>query len=129
MDRKQAYQLIKLYVDGWKQHDVDKVLATLTTECVIIESYGASYYGKEHVKKWMDHWFVAQNSVNRWEVVSFSYENETATFEWDFECTVDNKIHEFFGISLVKFNEEKISQIHEYRMTGDPYIWEEKEVI
>lgn len=126
MDKKQAYQLIKMYVDGWKGHEVDKVLTTLTKECVIIESHGASYYGTEHVAKWMNHWFGEKNIVNRWEVVSFSYENQTATFEWDFECTVHNKIHEFFGISLVKFNEEKISHIHEYRMTGDPYPWEEK---
>ena len=87
MDRQQAYKLIELYVEGWKDNDIDKILTTLNDDCIIIESHGPSFY----------------------------YDSDVAIFEWNFECVVNNENYKLSGVSVVEFKGDKISEIREYR--------------
>ncbi|MBI1984605.1 MAG: nuclear transport factor 2 family protein [Candidatus Wildermuthbacteria bacterium] len=119
MNVELAKQLIQKYVDGWKENDIEKIIAPLSDECVIIESHGPTYQGIKQVKKWFEYWVQEKGRVIRWEITSFYFlgEENTAFFEWDFTCNAAGKGHELLGISLVKFSGGKISFLHEYRMT------------
>jgi ketosteroid isomerase-like protein len=50
---------LRAYIDGWRRHDVAAVLDTLTSDCVVIESYGPVYRGRERVEQCMHAWFGA----------------------------------------------------------------------
>lgn len=125
MEQK-AQKLFQQYVDGWKENNIEKIVSSLDNDCVIIESHGPTYRGVQQVRRWFDDWIKEKGKVLRWDInSSYLVEKEnTAFFEWDFACNVAGKEHKLFGISIVKFSEGKISFLHEYRMTRDPYDWD-----
>lgn len=124
MEREQARQLVQQYVQGWKENNPALILSTLAPDCLIIESHGPTYRGIDHVKQWVDVWFSHGGIVNQWDITSFHFGDLTATFEWNFDCTVEGERYAFAGASVVHFNDERITSIREYRMTDPPYDWE-----
>lgn len=108
-------ELIQEYINGWKQGNVDKILNVLIEDCIIIESDSSKYNGKNDILKWINDWIFKNNTVNRWDIVSFYEDKDTAFIEWVFECTVEKEKHNIEGISLVKFENNKICFIREYR--------------
>lgn len=42
---------------AWADHDIEGVLETLTDDCVVTESYGPVYRGRDRVEQWMRTWF------------------------------------------------------------------------
>src|SRR5579884_4006607 len=117
-------QLVLNYVEGWKIGDREKILSTLDPACVVIESYGPVYRGKEMVGRWIDSWFAPGNTVNRWEVTSLYVANDACFFEWFFDCTHAGKRSGFEGASLARIANEKITSLREYAMTAPRYEWE-----
>lgn len=63
--------LIEQYIEGWKVGDITKITITLTDNCVIIESHGPVYRGKEKVKQWIQNWNAARSKVDDWDITSF----------------------------------------------------------
>lgn len=122
--------LIQQYVNGWREKDLKKILQPLAKDCVVIESHGPTYRGKDDVKKWFHFWLSEKGKVLKWEILSFFYfeKESTAFFEWDFVCNVRGKKYHLPGISLIKFKKGKISFIHEYRMTRESYQWNAKKL-
>jgi hypothetical protein len=120
-----ANQLIVTYVEGWKLGDREKILSTLDPTCVIIESYGPTYRGKEMIGRWIDSWFAPGNIVNRWDITSLSVTDEVCFFEWFFECTYAGNRSGFEGASLARVSQGKISFLREYAMTAPRYEWQE----
>lgn len=123
--------LVDQYVIGWKENDVEKIVSVLTSDCTIIESHGPTYHGHKSVRKWLEFWIKDKGKVTKWDINSFYYiynkyidNKQIVFFEWDFACKVQNKEHELLGISIVKFKGNKISFLHEYRMTKNPYEWQ-----
>lgn len=116
-------QLFHSYVEGWKTGDREKILSTLDLECVIIESYGPTYRGKEMVGRWIDSWLAPGNTVDRWDVTSLSTGEEACFFEWFFECTYDGDRSGFEGASIVRVRDEKIIFLREYAMTAPRFEW------
>ncbi len=118
-------QCIQDYINGWRQNDADKIIRTLTEDCVIIESHGPTYHGVEEIRQWVELWQKEKGRVTRWDTTSFYFleKENTAFVEWDFACTVSGKDYALPGISVVKFSGEKIAYMHEYRMTKAPYDW------
>jgi len=55
----------------------------------------------------------------------FCEKDQVACCEWDFACISSKKEYAFLGASIVKFSEQKISFLNEYRMTKPSYIWDE----
>ena len=92
-------------------------------DCLIIESHGPIYRGIDKVKEWIDQWFDAGDVVNQWEITSLHCVDDVAFFEWHFVCTVEGQRHAFGGASLVKFKQQKIVVIQEYRMTAEAFEW------
>ena len=125
-----AKQLIQTYVDGWKENNIHKILKPLTDDCIIVESHGPTYHGKEQIRQWFAFWKEEKGKVLHWDIESFYFtqEENTAFFEWDFACNVRGKDYHLPGVSLVKFNKNKICHIHEYRMTHEAYAWKAKEL-
>ncbi|MCD6045888.1 MAG: putative cytosolic protein [Gammaproteobacteria bacterium] len=126
MKKKDSFDLIQKYFTGWKNNRLCMILSSLHENCVIIESHGPIYYGLSDIEQWFNFWLEANSKITRWDILSFSFcEDENAVFvEWDFSCISHATEYSFFGLSLVKFTEQKISFIHEYRMTRPAYKWE-----
>lgn len=126
MTQDLAKQLVKLYVEGWKEGTATKILQSLSANCEIIESHGPIYNGAEKVKKWVEVWIQKNCNVAKWNITSFYYFDNTAVFQWDFGCNVQNKHYSLEGISIVKFENDKIKYLREYRTIKTPYEWDEK---
>lgn len=123
--KKKIEQLIQTYVDGWKEDNINKILQSLTDNCTIIESHGPIYHGQQEIREWFNNWKQEKGRVLSWEVISFYFleRDNIAFFEWDFFCDVKGKNHHLPGISLVRFANNKINFIHEYRMTREAFDW------
>lgn len=128
--KKIVLKLIRQYVDGWKQNNLQKITSCLTENCVVIESHGTTYNGIQDIERWFALWLKAKNVVTKWDILSFYCLNDekTAFFEWGFSCVSGGKKYNFPGISIVRFADEKISFIHEYKMTNPAYVWQRDEL-
>lgn len=121
-----AFNLIQTYINGWKQNDLPMIISALAESCVVIESHGPTYQGITEIKNWFKFWLEANSKIIHWDIISFYFceQQATAVVEWDFSCVSNEINYALPGISIIKFTEEKISSIHEYRMTHTPYAWE-----
>ncbi len=126
MDRQDAYRLVQQYIEGWKGNNPGDILNALSSGCVIRESQGPTYRGKELVKEWVEAWIRAGNTIERWDVANFVYDGDIASFEWNFECTVVGEKKQLLGASIVRFGGSAIAEIREYRMTQPPFDWSSK---
>lgn len=54
----------------------------------------------------------------------FTEDEQTAFCEWAFSCIVNATLFIFPGMSLIQFKDQKISLIHEYRMTCHAFPWD-----
>ncbi|QBD80843.1 nuclear transport factor 2 family protein [Ktedonosporobacter rubrisoli] len=124
MDNASANQLILSYVQGWLAADREQILSTLDPACVVIESYGPTYRGKEMVGRWIDSWFAPGNVVTRWEITSFTATSEECFFEWDFACISDGERGGFEGASIARLSEGRIVYLREYATTAPRHEWE-----
>lgn len=131
MNKNEALELVQQYISGWKQNNVQLMISPLAEDCVIVESHGPAYRGIEDMKRWFKLWIETQSKVLKWDILSCSYcENEAILFfEWDFSCVANAVEYEILGISKVKFSDQKINFIHEYRMTKPAYSWKGEELI
>jgi ketosteroid isomerase-like protein len=125
MNRQEAHQLITAYVDSWKTNDPAQIVDTLATDCVVVESHGPTYRGLDVATQWIEGWLGAGNTVDRWDITSFRFDEieQAAVFEWKFTCTADGVHYEIDGISIAKFAVGKIVALREYRTTEPPYDW------
>jgi ketosteroid isomerase-like protein len=119
-----ARQLVLDYVEGWKDADAGRVLETLRPDCVVVESHGTTYRGKEQVERWIESWFAEGNMIDQWDVTSFIAAKNACAFEWVFSCTIEGVRHSFEGASLALLEAGTISLLREYRMTQPRYEWD-----
>ena len=119
-----AHRLILTYVQGWIAADREQILGTFDPACVIIESYGPTYRGKDMIARWIDSWFAPGNIVTRWDVTSCFATDEICFFEWIFECRYAGELSGFEGASLARVSNGKIIHLREYAMTAPRYEWE-----
>lgn len=117
-------EIINFYISGWLKNDRDKILASLTDDCVIIESQGPVYRGKDIITQWIDDWFLRGGKVEKWDITNYyKIDNQTSAFEWVFDCIYENSRHSIEGISLVKFQGDKIKCLREYRTVKPLFDW------
>ncbi len=121
MDRALAEQLVRTYVDGWKEYNSDKVLRVLALDCILIESDGEILRGAQTITRELNR-RVAGNygpwHISRWDITSLAIDEDTCFLEWTFEGPRD-----FEGATLVRFKEDKISFLREYCTTKP--LWEQ----
>ena len=123
MNQQVANNLVTAYVDGWKYNKPEQVLSTLSPDCLIIESHGPTYQGTHHVSQWITSWFQEGGRIQRWDITSFVYTDNMAAFEWRFECSGSWGTGAFDRATLVRFKDNLISYLREYRCTTPPYEW------
>lgn len=117
--------LLVTYIEGWKSGNQEKILSPLTEDCLIIESHGPTYRGKEKIKQWITYWNQTGGQIKKWDLYSFySLKNELFA-EWFVDLFYDyGRAHEAFqGLTIAHVSQGKISCLKEYRMTADPYEW------
>lgn len=120
-----AKQLVQQYINGWKENNAEKITQPLSKDIVIIESHGPRYKGVNEVKKWIAVWKKVEGKVISWDITAFYFDEkkQTVCFQWDFHCMVNGQEHQFLGMSTVRIVNNKITYLHEYRMTQDSYDW------
>ena len=111
------------YIDAWRRQDVAGVLAVLTDDCVVIESYGPVYRGRSRVEQWMHAWFDAGGVVDDWTITTQAAAGETLLAEWVFTCTWQGDIATFDGATIARLEGEKIAYLREYATTAPLYDW------
>lgn len=114
--------LIESYIEGWKTSDAIKILSPLAANCLIIESHGPIYHGKEMIQEWVLTWLKC-HKVKKWELTSFYSFNDIICCEWNFSYQGKEGQEEFKGITIARIEHEKIIWLKEYRMTAPPYPW------
>lgn len=125
MTRKDAFDLVQRYISGWKDNNLLMITSCLDKNCVVIESHGPTYHGISDIERWFEFWLKANSKIKKWDICSFHFceEEKIAFVEWDFSCISNEIEYALPGISLVKFREDKISFVQEYRMTHQAYNW------
>ena len=114
--------LIEEYVDGWRRHDLNAVLACLHDSCEIVECYGPIYRGISTVEQWMTKW-CETGQVLSWEVSRIWSMDNFEAAEWHFVCRVDGTQHEFDGASVCDIENGKIRYLREFATTNSLYEW------
>ena len=123
MDRSLAEQLVRTYIEGWKEYNSAKVMSTLDPACVFIESDGETFRGAEAVGRELDKRIAGDYGswqITRWDVTSLAFGDGACFVEWSFEGRGAME-----GASLVRFKGDKISYLREYRTTQP--LWEASE--
>ena len=116
MDRSRAEEIVRDYVDGWKEYNSAKLRDTLDQGCVLVESDGAIIRGAETIVRQLEKRVAGEHGpwqISQWEITSLAVTDEACFLEWTFDGR-----RSFEGASLVRFNEGKISYVREYRTTG-----------
>ncbi|GHO82713.1 nuclear transport factor 2 family protein [Dictyobacter formicarum] len=123
MDQFLAEQLIRTYVEGWKEYNPTKILSTLDPDCVFIGSQGQIFRGAHQLIREVEKRIAGEYSpwkFSRWDITTLVVANELCFLEWAFEG------QRFFeGASLVRYKKGKISSVREYRTTQP--LWEASE--
>jgi SnoaL-like protein len=115
--------LLLRYMDGWKKKSESDILEPISDDCLIIESHGPMYSGKETVKKWIADWFGKGNRIEKWEMKSFYLCGDHFISEWIFAYRNNEIREEFEGITIAKMKDGKIAELREYRSTAFPFSW------
>ena len=123
MDLERAKALVTAYVEGWKNNDLDRILGTLELDCLIIESHGPTYKSTDHVRAWVTSWFEDGGSIQQWDITSFVFGEDHAAFEWTFQCSGSWGTATFDGATVVRFGDQRIQYLREYRCTHEPFLW------
>ena len=110
--------------EAGRDADAGRVLETLRPDCVVVESHGTTYRGKEQVERWIESWFAEGNMIDRWDVTSFLAAKHACAVEWVFSCTIKGVKHSFEGASLALLEAGAISLLREYRMTQPRQDWD-----
>ena len=118
---RDAERVVQDYVDGWKAADSSLILETLEQDCVVIESHGPTYRGRDQVESWVESWFVEGNTIERWDITSLLVADGVCAFEWSFSYSVAGSAHSFDGASFARLRNGRIALLREYRMTDPPH--------
>ncbi len=111
------------YIVAWRRHDVPAVLATLTADRAIIESYDPVYRGRQRVEQWMRAWFDAGGSVDNWTITADAVAGDTVMAERVFSCTWQGKPATFDGATIARLDRGRIAYLREYATTAPLYDW------
>lgn len=128
MNKDEALKLVSLYVDGWKENNLSKITKSLASDCEIIESHDPIYKGVDKVGRWVQVWMQSEGKVDTWDITSFYFIDDTAIFEWIFDCKVNEESNHIEGITIARFKNNRIKYLREYRMTKPTFEWDEKEI-
>jgi ketosteroid isomerase-like protein len=114
---------LEQYIAGWRAHDVEAIVATLTADCVVIESFGPIYRGHDSVARWVATWLAEDGQVIDWTVRDLRSSPEAENAEWTFHYRWRGEERSFDGATIAKLHEGKLSYLREYATTAELYDW------
>jgi hypothetical protein len=112
------------YIAAWKTNSTERILATVTDDVVVIESFGPVYHGRERVREWCEKWIMEGSRVLDWVITNEFRAGSTLVAEWRFEYHQAGEDHTFLGATIATERDGKIAELHEYAVTDDLYTWE-----
>ena len=118
--------LLEQYTAGWRAHDAAAILATLTPDCVVIESFGPIYRGHDWVAQWISTWLAEDGRVIEWIIRDLRSSPDEETAEWTFHYTWRGEEKTFDGATIATVRDGKISYLREYATTAALYDWQGK---
>ena len=114
---------LEQYIAGWRAHDATAILATLSPDCVVIESFGPIYRGHDCVARWVLEWLAEDGQVIDWTVHHLETSTEGETAEWTFHYRWRGEEKNFDGATIAKLHNGKLSHLREYATTAALYEW------
>jgi ketosteroid isomerase-like protein len=111
------------YIDGWRRHDLAAILATLTSDCVVIESFGPVYRGQDHVSQWVTTWLAEDGHIINWTIQTLHSMGNVEVAEWTFHYTWRGYKQSFDGATIARVQDGKITYLREYATTAALYDW------
>lgn len=112
------------YIEAWKSNDTERILATVTPDVVIAESFGPIYHGRDRVREWCEKWNVQGSRVRDWIVTNEVAVGDTLVAEWRFDYHQDGRDRSFLGATIATVRDGRIAELREYAITADLYTWE-----
>ena len=107
MDRVWQERAIRSWFSMWLEGKAGDLTALFTPDVQYIESWGPEYRGVSQV--W--HWFQEWNTRGR-----------VLVWEWYFKNTVDGRMEEFDGLSLIHWSRDgRIRRLQEFGCQRDRY--------
>ena len=116
--------LLEQYVAGWRAHDGSAILATLTPDCIVIESFGPIYRGHDRVARWIATWLAEGGRVIDCMVRDLRSSPKGESAEWTFRYTWRGEEKSFDGATIAKLHDGKLSYLREYATTAALYDWQ-----
>ena len=111
------------YIDGWRHHDAEAILATVTDDCTVIESFGPVYRGADRIRQWVEVWIAAGSQVLDWTVSRQFGAGDFLVAEWTFTYRQDGAQQRFQGATIAHLRDGRIDWLREYRQDGELYDW------
>ncbi|WP_430501313.1 nuclear transport factor 2 family protein [Micromonospora trifolii] len=112
------------YINAWNSNDTESIVATVTPDAVVTESYGPVYHGQERIREWADKWFGRGSRVLNWVITNEFTSGDTTVAEWRFDHREENENRSFEGLTIATERDGKIAALREYATTADLYTWE-----
>ena len=113
-------QVIRTWFDMWLRADSTGLEEIFTPEAVYIESWGPEYHGSGEIKHWFTEWNT-RGRVLRWDIKQFFHSENRTAVEWYFENRVDGRSECFDGVTIVRWNEERIAHLQEFGCNIERY--------
>jgi hypothetical protein len=116
--------LLEKYIAAWRVHDTAAILATLDTECVVIESFGPIYRGHTSVQLWIQKWLEEDGRVLDWAIHDVDSSSDREVAEWTFHYTWRGETKRFDGSTIAHVRDSKLVYLREYATTDSLYDWQ-----
>ena len=100
MDRVWQERAIRSWFSMWLEGKAGDLTALFTPDVQYIESWGPEYRGVSQVRHWFQEWNT-RGRVLVWELRSILHDGDRSVAEWYFKNTVDGRMEEFDGLSLI----------------------------
>lgn len=116
---QQREDCIRQYMQGWLAQNEEMLLATLSPQVRIIESYGPEYVGLTEVQQWFRTWHPL-GQVLQWDALAFLHQGEETVVKWYFVCCYAGNTSDLDGLSLVRFAADgRILAMEEYQSKAE----------
>lgn len=113
-------KIIKKYFSMWLTRNFESLDSYFAADIIYRECYGAMYVGIKEVHLWIQKMLLKQ-VVLRWDIKNIYQVNENLFFvEWYFVAK-EKQLYSFDGISMIKFDRDKIQVIEEYEATHETF--------
>ncbi|RYF55915.1 MAG: nuclear transport factor 2 family protein [Comamonadaceae bacterium] len=99
------------------------MLATLDSECTVVESFGPIYRGRAWVAQWIAQWLAEDGRVLWWEIHDLQSLAEREVAQWTFQYTWRGEEQRFDGATITQLREGKIFYLREYATTASLFDW------